>query len=144
MRQASRHLPSSHCQRRRTEKVASEWAGRTPKAKVPGTSAAGRSSCPRHEALVRALARLYQAKRQHQEAVAFYEKAIPELDRLRVTEADPVGFAGYLEEYAQELSLAGRGESACAGGWLAGCIAWQASAIRSREVHGALPESEVS
>jgi tetratricopeptide (TPR) repeat protein len=54
------------------------------------------------------LARLYQDQGRFREAAAFYAQAVPELDRLGVSERDPIGYARYLEDYAESLAASGQ------------------------------------
>ena len=54
------------------------------------------------------LARLYQDQGRDQEAAALYGRAVSELERLDVVGQDPVGFANYLDDYANALTGAGQ------------------------------------
>ncbi len=70
------------------------------------------------------LARLYQDQRRDHDAVVMYERAVPELERMRVVDSDPVGYANYLDDYSRALRGAGRED-------LASSVSKRAAALRS-------------
>jgi len=52
-------------------------------------------------------ARLLHDTGQHAKAVAIYERAVSELERVGILTADPLGFASLLDDYAGSLAAAG-------------------------------------
>jgi tetratricopeptide (TPR) repeat protein len=58
--------------------------------------------------------RLLHDTDQHQKAVPVYEKATAELEKVGIESSDPLGYAAFLDEYAQSLTAAGFTERASA------------------------------
>jgi tetratricopeptide (TPR) repeat protein len=53
------------------------------------------------------LARLLHDTGQHAKAVAIYEKAVPELEKVDILKIDPLGFAVFLDDYSASLTAVG-------------------------------------
>lgn len=58
--------------------------------------------------------RLLHDTGQHQKAVPIYERAVTELERVGVESNDPLGYAAFLDDYAESLNAAGFLERASA------------------------------
>lgn len=52
-------------------------------------------------------ARLLHDTGKHAKAVSIYEKAVSELERVGILTSDPIGFAAFLDDYADSLAAAG-------------------------------------
>jgi len=60
------------------------------------------------------LARLAYDQGEFSEAVSYYERVVPEIERLGVLKLDPAGFAIFLDDYAASLTRAGNEQGAAA------------------------------
>src|ERR1700704_5364652 len=58
------------------------------------------------------LARLLHDTKQHPRAIPAYEQAIDELQRREAPQKDPVGFAEFLDDYAESLRAVGEQKAA--------------------------------
>jgi tetratricopeptide (TPR) repeat protein len=65
-----------------------------------------KADAPTYLALIE-LARLSLAQSKTLEAVGFFERAMPELETVKLAKKDPIGYAELLEEYAKALSVSG-------------------------------------
>ena len=65
------------------------------------------SSGPIHFPLIE-LARLYLDQGKYDQAVPYFERALPVVENLGAATIDPIGFAEFLEEYAIALDMSGR------------------------------------
>lgn len=65
------------------------------------------SSGPVHYPLIE-LARLNLDQRKFAQAVPYFERALPVVEKLGAASKDPIGFADFLDEYAQSLNEVGR------------------------------------
>jgi tetratricopeptide (TPR) repeat protein len=74
------------------------------------------------------LARLNLDQRKFPQAVGYFERAFPELDRVNAAKEAPTAFADILDEYASALIGAGRADAAAA------------STKRGVEIRGANPK----
>jgi len=54
------------------------------------------------------LARFYFDQNQYEKATSYYAVGIPAVEKLGITESDPIGFAAALDEYAMALAQTGR------------------------------------
>ena len=70
------------------------------------------------------LGRLNLAQNKLPEALGFFERAIPELDKARINASDPIGYAEILDDYKTALTKAGKAGDAPA-------IAAKADALRA-------------
>jgi len=69
------------------------------------------SSGPIHYPLIE-LARLNLDQGKFAQAVPYFERAIPVVDKLNAEALDPIGFADLLDEYAKALNATGRASDA--------------------------------
>ena len=58
------------------------------------------------------LARLTYDEGKYGDAVGYYERAVPRLERMGVQQSDPLGYAAFLEDYVNSLKRVGRQEDA--------------------------------
>jgi tetratricopeptide (TPR) repeat protein len=56
--------------------------------------------------------RLLHDTGQHRKAAPVFERAVVELDKTGVESSDPIGYAGYLDDYAKSLRAAGQASKA--------------------------------
>ena len=70
------------------------------------------------------LGRLNLAQNKLPEALSYFERAMPELDKTNVERNDPIGYAGILEDYANALMKSNRATDA-------GRIAKRAESLRA-------------
>lgn len=68
------------------------------------------SDGPTHMSLFE-LARMYVSQRKFSKAVEYYERVLPEFDRLQADARDPIAYAEFLEEYSSALEQTGRGKA---------------------------------
>jgi hypothetical protein len=65
------------------------------------------SAGPIHYPLIE-LARLNLDQRKFAEALSYFERALPAVEKRDAASMDPIGFADFLDEYAQALSMSHR------------------------------------
>jgi tetratricopeptide (TPR) repeat protein len=71
------------------------------------------SSGPVHLPLIE-LARLNLDQGKFTQAIPYFERALPVVDKLDAGSKDPIGFADFLDEYAQALTISNRASEASA------------------------------
>lgn len=69
------------------------------------------SSGPTHYPLIE-LARLNLDQEKFAQAIPYFERALPIVEKLNAASVDPVGFANLLDEYVQALTMSGRAADA--------------------------------